>query len=435
MLGERTGILSPAILFSALTISLSLAWAYADLLLMLLALAMLIALRQWRSSGSPRWLVLGGALAGFALGAKYTAALVPLSGAVMIAAYPACAPQGSRIKRFKSSVLSAGLFSVAALIVFAPWLIKNLWHTGNPVYPFLWPGGRMDALKQWFYSRPYMGERNPLWAALIFFRAVFWGAQSANGYDATLGPLIVFLPFALAVGWRALEARVRNELGPLIVFVLTGYAGWVTLTLASELAIQIRLFFALFPALAILSAAGLTAIGSFDSPALRVSIIIKAVVALILALTAWENLATLAARSPLAYLVGAQSAASFREAHLGAYPAAIERVNALPPGSRVEFLWETRSLDCVELDRCRPDVVIYNWWHLRQTVGAAEAILSHWKAQGVTHVLIYDLGADFVRSQADAAFVDSDWTELDALRGRMQLIQTFDSAYSLYALR
>ena len=84
--------------------------------------------------------------------------------------------------------------------------------------------------------------------------------------------------------------------------------------------------------------------------------------------------------------------------------------------------------------QCEPDVVIDRWWHLRRTVGAASEIISAWKAKGVTHVLIYESGLNFVRSQADAAFVDSDWSELDALRGRMRLVENLNGAYSLYEL-
>jgi hypothetical protein len=114
---------------------------------------------------------------------------------------------------------------------------------------------------------------------------------------------------------------------------------------------------------------------------------------------------------------------------------AIERVNALPAGSRAVFLWETRSLQCVSLDRCDPDVIIDRWWHLRRSVGSAGAILARWKAQGLTHVLVYDAGAEFVRAQSHQSLVDSDWSELEVLRRQMQLVENIGGVYALYALR
>jgi len=427
LLGERAGILAPAILFSALTISYELGWAYADLLLMLIALALLIVLRRWRLSGQAKWLVPSGVLAGLAVGCKYTGGLVPLAAVGAIALY-------SGERRWSARVRQVAVFGSIAFVVFAPWLVKNWLITGSPTYPMLIPAGYMDQLRQWFYSRPETGARNPLWAALIFFRAVFLGVQGGNGYDATLGPLFVFLLLALAVGWRRLEPHVQRELAVPVVFALVEYAGWVVLVIISNLAWQVRLFFALFPVLAILCAGGLTASVSLDTSRLRASVIVNAAVALILALTALENLANSAVHSPLAYLFGAQSAADYRTANLGAYAAAIERVNALPAGSRIKFLWETRSFECVAAVHCEPDVVIDRWWHLRRSVGAADAILARWKAEGVTHVLIYDAGASFVRLQQDAAFVDSDWAELDVLRSRVRLAWDMREAYSLYEL-
>jgi len=48
--------------------------------------------------------------------------------------------------------------------------------------------------------------------------------------------------------------------------------------------------------------------------------------------------------------------------------------------------------------------------------------------------LISESGLSFVRSQADPAFVDSDWSELDSLRSQMRLAANLDGAYSLYEL-
>ena len=430
LLEVRLSACAPAILFSALTIALALAWAYAEMLLMLIALALLIALRQWRMGTPGRWLWLGGILAGLAASCKYTGVLIPLAGVGLIVSQPLF---GER-RHLRMAMQDVVLFAGIAFIVFSPWLIKNWILTGSPTFPLLIPTRQMDALRQWFYSRPASGERNPLWAAAVFLRATFLGVQSANDYDATLGPLFVFLLLGLGVGWRRLESCIRDEARPLVVFALVSYAGWVLLTFTSAMMLQVRLFFAIFPALAILCAAGIRAVASFDSPSLRVSMILHAALVLVLSLSALENLVAFAARSPLAYLMGAQSATDYRAAALGTYVVAIDRVNALPAGSCVEFLWETRSLECSMSVRCEPDVVIDRWWHLHRTVGAASAVVSTWKAKGVTHVLINESGLSFVRSQADPAFVVSDWSELDALRSRMRLAANLDGAYSLYEL-
>jgi hypothetical protein len=79
-------------------------------------------------------------------------------------------------------------------------------------------------------------------------------------------------------------------------------------------------------------------------------------------------------------------------------------------------------------------VIIDRWWHLRRKGMPPAAAIADWKAQGATHVLIYDAGVKFLRDHRDSRFVESDWTELENLRGRMQLVDQIGSDYALYAL-
>jgi 4-amino-4-deoxy-L-arabinose transferase-like glycosyltransferase len=436
LMGARFAMLAPAVLFSSLTVALSLAWAYADLSLMLFSLACLVALRQWRASGAARWLWLAAVFAGFAMGCKYTAVLVPLA-AVAVILFTRIEKRKTLIRLPHSVTLSPRhlvTFLTLSLLVFAPWLLKNLLFTGNPVYPLLFPADHVDALRLQFYNQPALADRNPLWAALIFFRAVFLGVQSGEPYDATLGPLWVMLLFGLVIGRRRLDAETRSELRALAVFALASYPGWIILTFVSYYAVQARLFFAIFPALALLCAGGLAAFAAFDSPTLRVSFVANAAVVFVLAVSALEFGTEFAAHGPLAYLAGAQSAEDYRAANLGWYSAAMERVNALPPASRVVFLWEPRSLECSAPGLCDPDVIIDRWWHLLRTGKTPADAIAEWRAQGATHVLIYDWGVRFLRENRDHRFAESDWAALENLRGRVRLVQTFGEDYSLYAL-
>jgi len=427
LLGAHFAALTPAVLFSSFTVALSLSWAYADMLLMLLSLACLIALRQWRITQQPRWLWLAAVFAGFAMGCKYTAALVPFGAAAVIALTPA-----PLFPRCRARLPAA--FLLIAFLTFSPWLLKNWLFTGSPTYPLLFPASHVDALRLQFYNQPELADRNPLWAGLIFFRNTFLGVQGGDPYDATLGPLFVLLLFGLALGWRALASQVRDTLRPLGVFALVSYLGWVILTFISQYAVQARLFFAIFPALTLLCAGGLAALTAFDAPTLRLSLIVKAVLVFVLVLSALEQGIAFAAHSPLAYLAGAQRAADYRAANLGWYAVAMDRVNALPAGSRVVFLWEPRSLECAVPDRCEADVIIDRWWHLRRTGKTPTNALADWKAQGATHVLIYDGGVKFLREHRDNRFVESDWIELENLRARMRLAEKIGGDYSLYVL-
>lgn len=427
IVSARYGALAPALLLASFTIALSLSWAYAETLFMLLGLALLIALRQWRLSGERKWFILSGALAGLALGCKYTAGILALGGAAVISLQP------SAVRRQRARwVLEFGIWS---LLFFAPWLLKNFLFTGNPIFPLAVSTPAFDSLRQAFYSRIGLAERNPLWAALIFARGIFMGVQGGNNYDATLTPLLLVLPLGLLFGWRRLDETLRAELRPILFFVGAAYAGWVAFTFVSPLALQARLFFGLFPALVILGVGGLAAIAALDAPALRPSVIVSAALALVIALSAFEYGADSVRVNPLSYLLGQRSAQKFREDNLGWYAVALDKINALPAGARVVFVWETRSLECAAPERCAPDTVIDRWWYLRRTVGYADSILAHWRGQGFTHVLIYNTGATFVREvQRDEWLTEADWSQLETLRVHLRLIENFGDAYSLYAL-
>ena len=430
--------LAPAILLSSLSVALELAWAYSDLLLMLLALAVVLPLRQWRllrvdGRADQRWLALAGIFAGLACGCKYTGVIVPLAGVAVVLAGELFGGQGAQGGRLVRALRSTVYFALLAGVAFGPWLIKNWLLTGSPFYPLLWPAADMDALRLWFYNRPDQAQRL-LQAAAIFLRATFFGVQSGNEIDATLGPLFLLCAGLLAFDWRVLTPKLRRELALLLLFVAAAYFGWVLLAHYSALAHQARLFFAFLPALALLGAAGLAGVGGLNTPALRLSLVVNAAFALVLGLSATEVVAEFVSQNPLPYLAGTQSAADYVAAQLGWYQPVVERVNALPAGSRVVFLWEARSLACASSIQCIPDVVIDRWWHARRTLGSAERILAQWRAEGTTHVLLYDTGASFIQSSPNNAFDPADWTELDRLRALLRLVGTLGDTYSLYAV-
>jgi hypothetical protein len=396
---------------------------------MVLALAGLVCVLCRRAGDHGRWLALAGVFGGLAWGCKYTGALAPvgLAAVALLDAGSGRLEVGRRVGR-------AAVVGLTALAVFAPWLAKNWLFTGSPVYPLLWPAADMDAARQWFYSRPDLAERGA-GALLVFWRAAFLGVQGGNHYDMTLGPLLVLLPLGVLPGWRWLPPSVRAALRPLLVFALAGYAVWVALTYVSSLATQARLFAPVLAALALLAAGGLRALQALDTPALRVSWVVQAVAVVVLAVSGIESLSYFVSQNPLPYLAGGQPAADYRAARLGWYPLAFQAVGTLPAGTRVMQLWEARSLDCPAHVRCVPDVVIDRWWHLRRTLGEPAGILARWRAEGVTHVLLYEAGANFAAMDPRSPLAPGDWAALAELRQQMTLVTAIGPAYGLYALR
>ncbi|MBI5696096.1 MAG: glycosyltransferase family 39 protein [Nitrospirae bacterium] len=86
----------------------------------------------YERDGDPRLLALMGVFTGVCLGTKYVALasiLIPAAAAVAYAAYR------QRGRGAGDVVRVAAYFAVPAILVYAPWVVKNLVYTGNPFYP------------------------------------------------------------------------------------------------------------------------------------------------------------------------------------------------------------------------------------------------------------------------------------------------------------
>jgi 4-amino-4-deoxy-L-arabinose transferase-like glycosyltransferase len=72
---------------------------------------------------------LGGLLAGWAMGTKYTGGISFAIGGMFVLGW-------QRRAHARAMIQSLSLYAAGALLVFSPWLIKNLIYVGNPVFPF-----------------------------------------------------------------------------------------------------------------------------------------------------------------------------------------------------------------------------------------------------------------------------------------------------------
>jgi hypothetical protein len=98
---------------------------------------------------------------------------------------------------------------------------------------------------------------------------------------------------------------------------------------------------------------------------------------------------------PWAYLSGAETRDDYLTRRLGAHYTAMQALNEqLPPDAVVQFFWEPRSYYC-DLD-CRPDSILDAFDHLVYLYGDADSIAAALRAEGVTHVLIWQTGLDFI---------------------------------------
>jgi hypothetical protein len=180
---------------------------YVDLGLIFFSTAALIYLLEWRQSGWRYRKLIGAAIfCGLALGTKYNGLVVFLILTLMvpvIAGRKAATPAGRDVKATHSATIVSYslLFVTIALLLFAPWALRNLLWTGNPLFPLY------DAVFN--PQNPYVETRlNPfamrrmvygesIWQTLLVpIRIFFQGQDDVPAlFDGRLNPFL--LPLAI----------------------------------------------------------------------------------------------------------------------------------------------------------------------------------------------------------------------------------------------
>ncbi len=108
---------------------------YVDLGLICFLFASLLSLFKWIESGFKTLpLILSGIWCGLALGTKYNGLVGLFLLGLFVSFVYARIHAATRYKNFKAAGCGA-VFILVSLMVFSPWMIRNLAWTGNPVYP------------------------------------------------------------------------------------------------------------------------------------------------------------------------------------------------------------------------------------------------------------------------------------------------------------
>jgi hypothetical protein len=441
-LGSRAAWVSVASLLCGYTLADELSWGYVEWLSILFGLGMLSTLDQWRVNGQRKDLILAGVFAGFALGSKYTGGVLLLAGMGVVAwqvlqwSRVDKQPAEARPKKTRNGNLlrlAEGLvcFGLPAVLVTLPWWLKNIWATGNPFYPFFFPGGAMDALRIHLY------QGGALWggwqdALLLPWQATLTGAEGAPGFAASIGPLLLGLGALAWLGWRRRLPEQRRSISTAGIMSVIGLLVWAIAGRLSGLLIQTRLYFSIFPALGFLAGAGFLAIDSIRWQEIRLGFVSGALVLFVFFLNVIHTSQTVQQQGAFAYLFGQQTEKDYLQNNLGWYAAAAERVRQTPDLAPSYMLYEPRSLYCAP--RCEPDETLDHWLQARARYGDAQSILDAWRQAGYRSLLVYTRGVEFVRED-DERYTTEDWQTLDGLLSHLTKLQDFGGAYALYSLQ
>ncbi len=426
-LGASAGWISAAAFLAGATTLRSLAWAYADWFSFLYGLSTLIFLDLAYSDEPSRrkqWLVLAGAMAGFAIGTKYSAGAALLAASMVLVISP---PGHWGLMERVRNLLIVGSAAAAA---FAPWLIKNFIATGNPAYPFLFPSGEMTAQRLALYAgQPIFGGIEHLF--LLPVLATITGHEGAPGYGASIGPLLLALAIFAGLGIKERSDQEQSFIRRLGLFSVSGMLIWAVAGRLSHYLIQPRLFFVLFPAFSLLAAAGYQAVAAFKWPGVRLGRIAGLLIVIVLGFNAVQLASELLYSGAVRVLFSQESEEDFRAKNLGMYVLAMQAVDALPPDSRVLMLFEPRTYNCVS--KCDPDEFLDRW--AVDTLAFDHdtgRIIAFWKTQGYTHVLLHDFGAAFLEDHP--GYSPAGWAALDDFRINFEPSVDLNGIYTLYEL-
>ena len=150
-----------------------------------------------------------GALAGFAMGSKYTGLTV---FPILLLAFLVERSSGTFSTRLRNGVA----FSSVALIVAAPWYLKNLLWAGNPVYPFIiggpdWSAERLAILLAYLRS---FGVDKSLADTLLLPLQPHAGEddnEQNRSHDEQPGPNCICWPDHLDIWGKCCDYRKQGE--------------------------------------------------------------------------------------------------------------------------------------------------------------------------------------------------------------------------------
>lgn len=412
----RGGWAAVAALMAGETLARSLSWAYVDWLAALFGLGVVISLEAWRREGGWRQVGLAGAMAGFAMGTKYTAGVVLAAG---LAEVILCGPADRRWR-------GVAWFLGISLLAFIAWPVKNLVATGAPLYPYLGSSPWVSGVQQAFFTGTSSAGFQAVGPLVPIF-ATIYGVESGPGYAASIGPLLL----GLVLGGLAGPVKRRDLTGSLLVFVVAGWLVWGGASLFSELLGQSRLYQAIFPAWAALAGLGFIRLRSVRVRGVRLGRLTQALVLLAVALSLTDSIRQFSTSGALATDIGEETPEAYLTARLGGYYPAMQAVRNVQPHTKVVMLWEPRGYYCQP--QCIPDPWIDRWYSLRRSGAGESAILQDWRAEGAGYILLNRTGMAFIE-QEDTRYTAEDWSSLDALLGHLQLAQRIGAGYELYAI-
>ena len=257
-IGRQYGLLGAALFLSIpIIVKLSIT-VYVDLGLVFFSAASLLLLLKWVESGfESKFLALSAICCGLAMGTKYNGLITFFLLTLFV---PFIHSRYSQDKNtgIVQSLRYGALFVSIALLLFAPWMIRNYIWTGNPLYPLFDNWFNPEHPVHWhtiglftYRSAVYHEE---WWQIALLPIRIFFEGQDGNPqyFDGRLNPFLILLPLFAFYRIGKESDIVRMELKVMLCFAVLFFA----FAFFSD-SLRIRYISPIIPPLVILSIFGL----------------------------------------------------------------------------------------------------------------------------------------------------------------------------------
>ena len=378
-----------AIILTMPSLLLLASWAYNDFTLVFTGTAVIYSLWRWQDTGNDHWAVVGGIMAGIAMGAKYQSFFMPVIGGILILLWG----RGPLQKRIKSILF----FGFSAFLFSFIWYARNWIWTGNPIYPFVFGGKQWDSfLTSVQPGTPGSGIGYDLKQLLLLPFTATLGIKDVSYFDSRFGPFFLIL-FPIAA-WTFLKYKSETQTQQRAFFAigllsLIGVISWVTGVINIDSLFQSRYLFPSLIPLTLPLAVGLNALANIDTPQLKTSFIFRSLLAIVVISNLFNFSLFVILRNPLGIALGMTSRQQYMENVQPGYARALKLVDTLPETSKVYFLFEPRSYGMKPF--VEPDSLLVNLEHSLWLHGSDKTVFASWKTEGYTHVLISKIGAEY----------------------------------------
>ena len=336
----------------------------------------------WLDSGDRKWIALSGIFMGLAFGTKYIEASAVALLFIVIGIL-------SWQKSHKVPYHELGIYTLAFTIVALPWVIKNMIWFGDPLFPFLLGGKKLDPERiQLFYTYAQTnGSVHDLLDWLLLPLRMYVKPQDFEGIMADVSrpsylfPIIIFYPFV----------RRSKKSNLLIIIIVARYLLWSVGPRAT------RYLLPVYGLLSIETSFVIDGLIQRYKQKIPVRLGSHSLIGLLLLVTLSLQIVLFIGTNPIPVIIGSESKDTFLRSVVSSYSAISFADKTLKDGDLVLPTGDGRSYYCNKV--CDDNDDQFLWYRLLASSPDVASFISKISERGYTHILVSKPDIDFFVSR------------------------------------